>query len=93
MTAQHLANKFRRAIRNDTGTHFSADELRVLGEMGVLRMLLEREEEELWAEKKSASTPLAHSGLPSGLNRHSSRSVGMTSEQRSLAARALVAGR
>jgi hypothetical protein len=93
MTARHLANKFRRAIRNDTGTHFSADELRLLGEWGLRRILLEKEDEELWAGKISASTPSGHSGLPSASNRHSIRSVGMTSEQRSLAAKALVAGR
>ena len=93
MTAQHLANKFRRAIRNDTGTHFSADELRLLGEWGLSRILLEREDEELWAGKKSASTLSAPSGLQSGQNRHSYRSAGTTREQRSLAAKALVAGR
>ena len=40
MTAQHLANKFRRAIRNDTGTHFTADELLQLREWGVLGIVL-----------------------------------------------------
>jgi hypothetical protein len=96
MTAQHLANKFRRAIRNDTGTHFSADELRTLGEWGVLDILLQQESEELrgkWAGKNSGSSQSGHSGLPSVSNRHSFRSAGTTSEQRSLAAKALVAGR
>jgi hypothetical protein len=96
MSAQHLANKFRRAIRNDTGTHFSADELRTLGEWGLSRILLEREDEELstkWAARKSASTQSGHSGLPPASNRHSFRSGGMTREERSLAAKALAAGR
>jgi hypothetical protein len=96
VSAEHLANKFRRAIRNDTGTHFSADELRQLGEWGVMDILLQREAEELsvkWAGRKSGSTLSGASGLPPASNRHSSRSGGTTNEQRLLAARAAVAGR
>jgi len=96
MIAQALANKFRRAIRNDTGTSLSADELRQLGEMGVIDLIIEQEREELsvkWAARNNDSTPWAGSGSPSARNRHSSRSAGMTNEQRLLAARALVAGR
>jgi hypothetical protein len=96
MIGRHLANKFRRAIRNDTGTHFSADELKTLGEWGVMDILLRQEAEELaekWAGRKSGSSQSDRSGLPSASNRHSFRSAGMTSEQRSLAAKALVAGR
>jgi hypothetical protein len=96
VTARHLANKFKRAIRNDTGTHFSADELRRLGEWGLMDILLAEEAKELsakWAGPSNDCSPLAGSGLPGASNRHSTRSAGMTRPQRQLAAKALVAGR
>lgn len=37
MSAHNLASKFRRAIRNGTGASFTHDQLRELGEYGVLR--------------------------------------------------------
>jgi hypothetical protein len=96
VSARDLANKLRRALRNETGTSFSLEELRQLGDMGVVDLVVERELEEMrqsWVGKNSGSTQSGHSGLPGASNRHSSRSAGTTSEQRSLAAKALVAGR
>ena len=92
MTAQHLANKFRRAKRNDTGTHFTADELELLWQWGVMEIVLRQELEELQCGvRKSGSIQSDLSGLPAASNRHSSRSVGTT--ERSLGIKALVAGR
>jgi len=96
VSAQFLANKFRRAIRNETGTSFSAEEMRELGAIGVIDLVIQQEAEELresWAGKSDDFTRSGLSGLPVASNRHFSRSGGMTSEQRSLAAKALVAGR
>lgn len=47
MSAQAIASKFRRALRNGTGANFTNDELRELGRMGVLVMLAEVEAREL----------------------------------------------
>jgi hypothetical protein len=95
--AQHLASKFRRAIRNDTGTHFSADEMRQLGEWGILNILIEREAEELstkWQGRNSGSTRSGHSGLPSPARTVAhpiSKSAGMTKQREQAAAKALAA--
>jgi hypothetical protein len=94
--ARHLAAKFKRAVRNDTGTHFTAEELRLLGEWGLLSILLDKEAEELsakWAGPNNDSTPWGASGSPSAPNPRSTRSAGMTRQQRQLGVRALVAGR
>jgi hypothetical protein len=94
VNAKHLADKFKRALRNDTGTHFTAAELRQLGEWGVLRILIDQEAEELsrkWAAPSNDSTPLGGSGLPSERSPRSTRSAGTTRQQRQLGVRALVA--
>jgi hypothetical protein len=89
-----LAKKYRRALRNDQGTRFTADELQQLANIGLLEMISSAENEELrakWAEK-SASTPLARTGSASGRNPRSSRSHGMTRKQELRGIEALVAG-
>ena len=46
-SAGSISRKLRRALRNDTGTRFTASELRLMADLGVLRLLLEAEENEL----------------------------------------------
>lgn len=61
MTVQGIASKFRRALRNGTGASFTNEQLRQLGECGVLRLLAEMEAEELCPAKT------AHTGaIPIG---------------------------
>lgn len=95
MTARHLASKFKRAIRNDTGTHFTADELRLLGSYGLMDILIEqesREYREKWAGPSNDYTPLGASGSLNENSHPSIKSAGMTREQRRHAAKALAAG-
>ncbi len=47
MTAHAIASKFRRALRKGTGATFTPEQLRALGEYGVLRLLSEIEADEL----------------------------------------------
>lgn len=54
----HIANvarKFRRALRNDTGVHFSLEELRALAELGALDLVTSAENRELCPPKAEAS--------------------------------------
>ncbi len=93
---RRLADKFRRALRNDTGTSFSADELRQLGDMGLLDLITAAETRELsrkWAGSNNGYTQSEGSGLPSVpmAAPHITRSAGMTRRQRQLGVKALVA--
>ena len=65
MTAQAIASKFRRAIRNGTGANFTHDQLRELAENGVLELIAKLEAEEL-CPAKNPHTPLANIGWQSG---------------------------
>lgn len=47
MTVQVIASKFRRALRNGTGMNLKPDELRALGDCGVLMLLAQMEVQEL----------------------------------------------
>ena len=63
-----VAKKFKRALRNETGTSFSLHELRTLAEAGALDSLQRAETEELkatWAAKHHP-TSSATSGSTSG---------------------------
>jgi hypothetical protein len=75
MTAQAIASKFRRALRNETGVTFTNEQLQELGRLGVLRMLAEKEAEEL-CPAKIAHTGETPTGSTSGAmaNRLSGRS-------------------
>jgi excisionase family DNA binding protein len=60
-----LLDKFRRAHRNSTGTHFSSDELRALAEYGLLHILAKAEADELLAECRGRDAgELSHSDDP-----------------------------
>ena len=61
MTVQSIASKFRRALRNGTGATFTNEQLRQLGECGVLKLLAEMEAEEL-CPAKIAPTGETHIG-------------------------------
>lgn len=94
MSAQILCNKLKRALRNGTGTSFSAEELQRLADMGLLETLNEAEAEELrakWADNQNI--PLATTGSPRGRMGapRTGKSAGMTPAQRQRAALALVA--
>ena len=41
MSVQPIASKFRRALRKETGATFTYEQMRRLGECGVLRLLAE----------------------------------------------------
>jgi len=49
ITANDLLEKLRRAHRNETGAHFSNEELRALAEFGALHMLANAEADEIIA--------------------------------------------
>lgn len=54
-----IARKFRRALRNGTGAHFSRDELRTLADLGVFERLQQAEAIEIqsrWAGQTYATT-------------------------------------
>jgi hypothetical protein len=64
----NLAKKCRRALRNEQGTRFTADEFQALAELGLLEMLQTAEAEELrarWREKRP-NTSMAITGSTSG---------------------------
>lgn len=48
-----IAQKMRRALRNETGIHFTLDELRALAERGALKLVSDAEIEELIASWNS----------------------------------------
>lgn len=50
MTAQALASKFRRALRNETGATFTRDQMIELAELGVLKTLAETEADAAWGQ-------------------------------------------
>ena len=58
-SAGAISRKFRRALRNNTGTKFTASELRLMADLGLLRLLLEAEENELrerWQRHATATS-------------------------------------
>jgi hypothetical protein len=82
VTVQTIASKFRRALRNGTGATFTNEQLRQLGECGVLRLLAEMEAEELCPAKiaLTGETPI---GSTSGetANPRSGRSLSRSEGQ------------
>jgi hypothetical protein len=66
---QHLANKFRRAIRNGQGSRFTADELQTLAEMGTLDLIQRAESEELLSkcQERTARSSMANTGSTSAV--------------------------
>ena len=64
MTAQAIMSKYRRALRNGTGMTLSNDQLRELGEFGVLSLLSQIEAEELCPANTNTKTAI--SGSTSG---------------------------
>jgi len=65
MTAQALASKFRRALRNETGATFTLEQMRELSSYGVLPMILQKEAEELCPDVQMNSGSET-TGSPSG---------------------------
>lgn len=76
MTASPIASKFRRAMRNKTGANFTYEQLCQLGEYGLLRLLAEKEADEL-CPAKIVPTGATHIGSTSAVMgaRHSGRSL------------------
>ena len=60
-----VARKYRRALRNETGVHFSLDELRVFAEWGALEIAARAENEEL-CPVRNMNTQLATFGSQKG---------------------------
>lgn len=46
-TAQSVSKKYRRALRNATGTRFTDNELRLMADLGCLQVVMAAEEREL----------------------------------------------
>ena len=65
MSAHSIAQKFRRALRNQTGATISVEQIQQLAEFGILDILAKIENQELW-QPRIAPTPLATIGSPSG---------------------------
>ena len=69
MSAQSIMSKYRRALRNGTGMTLSHEQVRELGEYGVLKLLAQIEVEELCPANdqsiKSANTGSASAGTGS----------------------------
>jgi hypothetical protein len=62
----NVARKYRRALRNETGVHFTLDELRAFAERGALDIATQAENEELTkCNARPSLTPLATTGSPS----------------------------
>lgn len=61
-----VARKYRRALRNETGVHFTVDELRAFAAWGALEIASRAENQELTKCADPANTPLATSGSTSG---------------------------
>lgn len=55
MTAQTIASKFRRSLRNGTGATFTLEQMKELASFGVLKMLATKEADELCPETGSPS--------------------------------------
>ncbi|MCW1431351.1 hypothetical protein [Novosphingobium sp. JCM 18896] len=63
MTAQTIASKFRRALRNGTGATFTLEQMQELAGFGVLKMLATKEADELCPENPSSASEII--GSPS----------------------------
>lgn len=71
MTAHNIAQKFRRALRNETGATFTHEQLREMARCGVLHLIAKIETEELCPE-----TTAHTEGVNTG-----SRSAGMDGQR------------